>query len=178
MIEEWRNIREFEGWYQVSNDGKIRSLDRDIIDGRKIKGKLLKQYVDEQGYKRVRLCRGGKHFNKQVHRLVADAFIPNPFNLPVINHVDENPGNNRVENLEWCTVKYNVNYGHRAERYAAKTQGESHYMHKLTEEDVINIRKEYKRGVKGFGTESLGKKYGVHRMTIKALLEGKSWKHI
>lgn len=178
MTEEWRDIEGYEGWYQVSNEGRVRSLDRNIIDGRKMKGKLLKQYADEQGYKRVRLCREGKHHNKQVHRLVANAFIPNPFNFPVINHIDENSGNNNVENLEWCTVKYNVNYGHRAERYAAKTRGELHYSHKLTEEDVINIRKEYKRGVRGFGTESLGKKYGVHRMTIKALLKGESWKHI
>lgn len=179
MTEEiWKDIPRFEGWYQVSNTGVVRSLDRYIVDGRLIKGKILNQYSDRQNYKKVALCRSGKHYKNFVHRLVAEAFVPNPNNLPVINHIDENPENNYADNLEWCSVKYNVNYGDRAKKYAEKTQGELHYMHKLTEDNVRQIKSEYKRGVKGCGMEYLGKKYGVHRMTIKAILIGQTWKHI
>lgn len=177
-MEKWIDVVGFEGWYQVSNTGIVRSIDRHIVDGRLIKGKELKQYTDKQGYKRVALCKAGKHYKKYVHRLVAEAFVQNPNNFPVINHVDENPANNKADNLEWCSVKYNINYGSRAKKYAEKTHGELHYTHKLTEKDVLNIRKEYQRGVKGCGTESLGKKYGIHRTTIKAILSGKTWKHL
>ena len=178
MYDEWRDVIGFEGWYQVSKTGIVRSVDRHIIDGRLMKGTILKQDTDKDGYKKVSLCRSGKHYKKCVHRLVAEAFLPNYMNLPVINHIDENPGNNNVNNLEWCTAKHNVNYGNRAKKYAEKTQGERHYNHKLTEQDVLNIKKEYKPGVIGCGTESLGKKYGVHRMTIKAILKNKSWKYL
>lgn len=179
MIEEiWKDIPGFEGWYQVSNTGKVKSLDRHIEDGRLIKGITLSQYSTSQGYKRVALCKSGKHYKKFVHRLVAEAFVPNPNNFPVINHIDENPENNVCTNIEWCSVKYNVNFGTRAEKFSEKTHGELHYGHKLTEKEVRQIKKEYKKGVKGFGTESLASKYGVHRMTIKAILTGQSWKHI
>lgn len=178
MDEVWKEVIGFDGWYLVSNIGNVRSVDRNIADGRRIKGKMLKQFIDKDGYHKVTLHVNGKLFKKFVHRIVAEAFIPNPRNYPIINHVDENPENNSVLNLEWCTVKHNVNYGNRAQKFSEKTHGELNYGHKLTEKEVKNIRSEYKRGVKGHGTESLGKKYGVHRMTIKAIIERQSWKHI
>lgn len=172
----WKDVSGFEGWYQVSSNGIVRSLDRHIVDGRLVKGKVLTQITDRQGYKKVALCRSGKHYKFFVHRLVAGAFIPNTNNFPSINHIDENPANNDVSNLEWCTVKYNVNYGNRAKKYAKQVSGELHYGHKLSKQDVLNIIKEYQRGVKGRGTEAIAKKYGIHRMTVKAIITGKSWK--
>lgn len=102
-IEVWKDIVGYEGLYQVSNWGRVRSLNyRHAIGNIKI----LVPYSDRIGYLHIELS--GKKF--LVHRLVAIAFIPNPNNYPVVNHKDCNPQNNRVENLEWCTQKYNTNY--------------------------------------------------------------------
>ena len=102
MEEIWKDIKGFEGLYQVSNMGRVKSVRKNII---------LKNQIARKGYERVILCINNSPKNYFVHRLVANAFIPNPDNLPQVNHKDENKLNNRVENLEWCTQKYNVNYG-------------------------------------------------------------------
>ena len=113
-MEEWRDIKGYEGAYQVSSYGRIRSLDR-IVERKtgnyKHKGRILKQNDDTHGYLKVNLTKHDKKKTFKVHRLVAQAFIPNPNNYTVINHKDENKTNNKVENLEWCTSKYNNNYG-------------------------------------------------------------------
>ena len=113
MIEEWRPIVGYEGQYEVSSYGRVRSLDRYDRMNRFWKGRILKSYTDTVGYLNVRLCSNGKLKHHLVHRLVAEAFIPNPDNLPQVNHRDEVKNNNSVENLEWCDGKYNVNYGTR-----------------------------------------------------------------
>lgn len=95
---QWAEIEGYEG-YMVSSDGRIYSRKRKII---------MRQVTARNGYKRISLKRGQ---SVAVHRLVAKAFIPNPNNYPEINHIDENKINNSVDNLEWCTRKYNVNYG-------------------------------------------------------------------
>lgn len=118
-MEYWKDIKEFEGYYQVSNFGRVRSLNR-IINGRLIKGKIRVLREDKKGYLRILLSKQGYRKLCQVHRLVAGAFIPNPFNLPQVNHKNEDKTDNRVENLEWCDIKYNNNYGTRIERAAEK----------------------------------------------------------
>lgn len=114
MQEVWRDIRGYEGYYQVSNFGNVRSVGRKIVykDGRcyQYKGKILK-FGDCKGYKFVILHRDGDVKNCRVCRLVAIHFIENPNNLPQVNHKDENTGNDRVDNLEWCDMKYNNAYG-------------------------------------------------------------------
>lgn len=102
--EIWKPICGFEGLYEVSNLGRVKSLKYG-------KEKILKQIKDKFGYLHVILCKNGTKKTSKVHRLVGNAFIPNPNNLPIINHKDEKKENNIVENLEWCTVKYNNTYG-------------------------------------------------------------------
>lgn len=124
--EIWKDVKGFEGLYQVSNLGRIKSLDRIIVDkkgfSRKIKGAIRKQTITNGGYKEVILYSGDNQKTALVHRLVGEAFIPNVSNLPQINHKDENKGNNTVDNLEWCTNDYNHNYGTAKYRIAEKNK--------------------------------------------------------
>ena len=116
MIEEiWKPIEGYEGLYEVSNLGRVRSLDRFYY--RLHKGKVLSPTKDRYGYLTVTLNCNGKSKTIKIHRLVAQAFLPNPDNLPQVNHKDEVKSNNCVDNLEWCSAKYNVNFGTRQERY-------------------------------------------------------------
>lgn len=130
-MEEWRDIKDYENLYQVSNFGNVRSIDRTIkqysysAKKNKIynyKGQILIPAIDKNHYARVVLSKNNKQKHFMVHRLVAEAFIPNPNNLPFINHKNENSLDNNVDNLEWCTQKYNINYGTRTLRMQ-KTQG-------------------------------------------------------
>lgn len=114
--EIWKDVEGFEGLYQVSNMGRVRSLDRVDLRGRRLKGKVLVDRHNSRGYHMIALCRDGDVEYKSIHRLVAKAFLDNPDNLPEVNHKDENKANNAVSNLEWCTSRYNVMYGTRNER--------------------------------------------------------------
>ena len=115
MKEEWRPIKKYETLLEVSNLGRIRRRQRveTYSNGAKhlYKEKILKGGKQSSGYKNVRTSIGGLKINISVHRAVAEAFLENPQGHPFINHKDENPSNNCVENLEWCTPKYNANYG-------------------------------------------------------------------
>lgn len=122
-MEEWRDIKVYEGLYQVSNYGRVKSLERYEKCGNFIrvrKEKILKQKLNLYGYLEVGLCKNAitKYF--KVHRLVAESFISNPNNYPQVNHKDENKENNCVDNLEWCDCSYNINYGTRSEKCAEK----------------------------------------------------------
>lgn len=123
--EIWKDIKNYEGLYQVSNLGRVRSLNKCVKHSNhymNLKGQILKLQIDCQtSYKKIRLCKDGKYKQYSIHRLVAEAFIPNPNNYPVVNHINENRIDNRVENLEWCTVSYNNTYGDRIKRVVSKT---------------------------------------------------------
>ncbi len=117
MTIEWKDI--CNGNYSVSNTGVVKSNERTIITKtgiRKYKERVLIPEVTNDGHLRVVLCEAGKKQRVFVHRLVAEAFIPNPNELPIINHKDENPQNNNVDNLEWCTIAYNNAYNGRHQR--------------------------------------------------------------
>lgn len=125
-MEKWKDVIGFEGLYQVSDMGRVRSVDRIIVRSNgtllPLKGRILPQYqkLGNSTMPRlyVNLCKHGKAYTKLVHRLVAEAFIPNPEKYEQVNHKDENPLNNNLGNLEWCTNIYNHNYGTRNERQA------------------------------------------------------------
>lgn len=110
-IEYARDVKGYEGLYKVTKDGKVISSINNIV---------LRNSINKAGYYTVTLSNNGKTKKKFVHRLVAESFIPNPDNLPVINHKDENKLNNHVNNLEWCTHEYNLHYGTAIERRMGK----------------------------------------------------------
>lgn len=126
-------IKGYEGYYEVDQLGRVFSVDRVILvedNGRKynkpLAGKQMKQTMHDKGYKMVSLTRDGKTKLKFVHRLVAEAFIDNPDNLPMVNHKDEDKTNNFLENLEWCTASYNRTYGSAIEKQAKNLRGRHH----------------------------------------------------
>ena len=118
-VEVWRSVMGYMDLYEVSNLGRVRSLDRDCVQvfhngrvqSRRIKGCILRFETNNTGYLAVQLLNSGKRKRFLVHRLVAEAFVPNPNNLPEVNHKDECKTNNCADNLEWCNGKYNSNFG-------------------------------------------------------------------
>lgn len=127
MEEIWKDIKGYEGCYKISNTGKVLSIARTTVTAfhnRKhvTNNRLLKSYTTKCGYSVVALSKGNQKIRYSVHRLVAEAFIPNPKNLPQVNHKDECKSNNCVENLEWCTAKYNGEYSNTLLRARASRQ--------------------------------------------------------
>lgn len=122
MKEIWKDVVNYEGLYQVSNKGRVKRIESVVKsclkyhNGFKIVKEKLKDFCFVNKYYSVVLCKNGKRKMFRVHRLVAQAFLPNPNNFEQVNHKDENKLNNCVENLEWCSAKYNQNYGTRKEK--------------------------------------------------------------
>lgn len=134
MVEkkiERRPIVGYEGYYEVDCNGNVYSLDRVIevndhgrVYKKPIKGRVLSSSQKDNGYVVVGLLKHCEHKHEYVHRLVAQAFLPNPDNLPCINHKDENRANNNVDNLEWCSYYYNLHYNDAHLRMAEKKRGQ------------------------------------------------------
>lgn len=124
--EIWKDIEGFEGLYQVSNFGMVRSVDHYVTQpnphNRKPQqvlrpGKLITFSIGSSGYYQAPLSKGNRKYKTMmIHRIVAKTFVPNPDNLEIVNHKDENKLNNRADNLEWCTTKYNAHYGKNTKR--------------------------------------------------------------
>ena len=126
-------VADYEGYYEVDQFGRIYSLDRTIsvsdngrLYDKPLKSKQMKQSMHTKGYKTVSLTKEGKTKTCYVHRIVAEAFINNPDNLPFVNHKDEDKTNNFVDNLEWCTNEYNIKYGTARKRQAKVLTGKKH----------------------------------------------------
>ena len=120
--EVWKDITGYEGLYKVSDRDNVFSIKRKDSMGRKWGGLTLEPRPHRNGYLMVQLYKNGVRKNKLIHRLVAEAFIPNPNNLPEVNHIDEVKDNNELSNLEWCTRDYNINYGTLNERLSKKVR--------------------------------------------------------
>ena len=132
--EIWKDVFGYEGLYQVSNKGRVKSINnyhrKDCV--------ILKPQLNRFGYEIVNLYRKRKMRHFFIHKLVAFAFIQNPNNYPQVNHKDECKTNNNVENLEWCTAKYNINYGTRNIRCSLKNKGQKGNV--FWNNGVINVR--------------------------------------
>ena len=147
--EVWKDVLGYEGLYKVSDRGNVRSLDRINHIGSRYSGRILKPRYDRGGYLRVGLCKDGKMKTKFIHRLVLEAFIPNLEKLPEVNHKDENPSNNKLSNLEWCTREHNINHGTRNERVA---QAQSKKVRAVNVEtgEVVKFNSTREAGRKGY----------------------------
>lgn len=168
--EIWLPIAGFEGYYEVSNMGRVRSLDREICNGkgtRLRKGRILKYGDQNSGYLFAPLWKDNKGSCPLVHRLVAIAFLPNPENKAFVNHKDGNKQNNLLSNLEWMTHKENHQH---AVGLGLMNQGVNHYACKLTYEDVIAIRRLSIRGIKNV---ELAKIFNVSPTTTCGIVKGR-----
>ena len=179
MKEIWKDIKGYEGCYQVSNLGRIKSLDRmtnNQYGEYFMKGRILKNsIIKDKGYCRVSLNNGDGKISKRVHRLVAEAFVPNPENKPEVNHIDGNKQNNRADNLEWCTNKENIEHSIRT-GLKKHCKGCSNILSKFTEEDVKFIRKNYKKRDPVYGGVALAKRYNCCTRTIYDVVTKKHYK--
>lgn len=149
MEEIWKDIEGYEGFYQVSNFGRVKRVETNrILKGRK----------DSKGYLMANLSKNSIVSNKTIHRLVAQAFIPNPENKPDINHIDEDKTNNNVNNLEWSTRKENCNHGTRNERISIP---------------IIATNLKTGESREFYGTNECARRLGLYQQNITSVLKGR-----
>jgi len=166
MKETYKDIDGYEGIYQVSNLGNVKSLKYG-------NEKVLKNYLSCTGYYKVSLCVNFKAKSFNTHRLIAKSFIPNPDNKPQINHINGIRNDNRLDNLEWVTSKENMQHAHDT-GLIITSKGEQRSLSKLTEKEVLEIRKIGKSKTQ----IELSRIYNVDQSLISYVLNNKIWKHI
>ena len=168
-------MQEFIKNYKIYEDGEIQRIEPGK-DGKgkrfDIVGKFLKPDIGKNGYYRVTLCANGQTKRFLLHRLVALIHLPNPNNHPLINHIDGNPANNHVSNLEWCTYSHNELHSYHVLGKKA-AHGAKHYQAKLNDDLVREIK-----SIQNPKLCQLAKTYNVHRQTIADILAGRTWKHV
>ena len=174
-MELWKDIEGYEGLYQVSNLGRIRSTEHIDRLGRLKPSTIRKVHDNGRGYLKVLLKENSKQKNFLVHRLVAIAFLEKPQNKDYINHKDGNKQNNRVDNLEWCNRSENMKHSYSLGLSKIR-KCENANWHKLTQKEVDYIRKNAKPYDSVFSYEQFIKKFNVSSTTIKYICYGKSWK--
>ena len=166
-MEIWKDIAGYEGLYQVSNLGRVKSLG----NNKNSKEKILKPFFNRDGYLLVNLCKEGKSKQYRVHRLVAQAFILNPEDKPEVNHKDEDKTNNKVENLEWVTSKENCNYGTSTER-----SGKSQTNGKKRSKPIYGINVKTNEKIEFPSTREAGRS-SFDQSTIVKCLKGRCKSH-
>lgn len=174
MKEQWKTIKGYKSFYDVSNFGRVRGW-RNGRYGRRIKPRIKKLTLNPYGYYQTGIRINGKSTNFYVHRLVAEAFIPNPENKPEVNHIDCDKINNRADNLEWCTHEENLIHASKMGVLKGRMIGEDVPASKLKEKDVISIRDLYH---KGFLQKDIAKKFNVSKSLISKVVRKDIWKHI
>jgi hypothetical protein len=172
--EIFMDVVGYEGHYQISNLGRVKSLDKKIVysnGGVRIhKGKILCQSKRGEYYK-VTLTDQISRKTISNHRLVCDAFLPNPKNLPQVNHIDGNKLNNNLNNLEWVCAKINKIHSY---EIGLSPKGQTHYKTKLSRNDASCI----KYGYDGFSQKEIARIYNIKQSTVSAIRKGRNWKHI
>lgn len=181
MKEEWRTIEETNGKYSVSNLGNVKRNEHYTIVSPTstafYKEKELKSYKTVEGYLVVKLQTNGKAITRKIHRLVAEAFIPNPNNYPCVNHIDEIRDNNVVTNLEWCTIAQNNNHGTRKERLR-KSSGIKVAQYDLAG-NLIKIWDSVSQASQSFGTKTTSNIRRVCRgVPGRNTYRGYIWKYV
>jgi len=183
MKEIWKDVKGYEGCYQISNKGRVKSLKRIVKKSyppyvQNVKKRILKPNIDKDGYAIIMLgARGNKdHARKhfKIHRLVGIAFIPNPKKLPCINHLNGKKLDNRPVNLEWCTSPDNIK--HAVVTGLRDFRGVLHHNCRLTENNVRKIRK--LRNIKNFKASVLAKMFNISVTHVGYISNYKSWQHI
>ena len=178
MCEVWRAVVGYDGSYEVSTKGRVRSLDRIVpsrYGKRLIKGKVLRFSTAKQGHNKkyfritVSLSQNGERWQAPVHRLVAEAFLPNPDGLPVVRHLDGDSTNNALSNLAWGTHQDNSDD---AVEVGAMPRGAKHWRSKLSEEQARIIKRTYPSQA---AAKDLAARFGVRYTTIRSVWQGKSW---
>lgn len=172
-MEVWKDIEGFEGAYQISDLGRVKSLSRFAID-RCVKERIIKPYRNNGGYLTCVLCAEGVPHPRLIHRLVGSAFIQRPPGKDYINHKNSNRSDNRAVNLEWCTVLENTR--HKIEVAGNHSKGDRHPKVKLTEKQVGEILKEYNFGK--ITMRQLGERYNVLDTTIFKIVHRITWSHL
>lgn len=179
MKEHWKEIKGNREIYEVSNLGNVRTKDREGARGRKIKGHVLTQHDNSNGYPRCGMNIDGKPKSYLVHRLVAKLFIPNPDNKPDVNHKNGDKHDNSVKNLEWCTKSENEKHAWKnGLKRDVATKGELHGMHKLSRKDVEYIRENHIRNGGSMKTGRLAKMFSVNPQTITEIVSERIWRSI
>jgi hypothetical protein len=179
--EEWKDIQGYEKKYKVSSFGRVMSCAKIWISGKNGRIKkyhpdlILRQSKNKYGYHYINLLTHGKNKKKTIHTLVAIHFIDNYFNKPFVNHTKGVKSNNIYLNLEWCTQSENEKHAYKS-GLKRKKQGELNGCSKLTENEVINIRKEFSTGK--YTHAELGKIYNTSRENIGDIVRGQRWKHL
>lgn len=174
--EEWRPIFRYRGMYWISNLGNVRSYKNNGFSPTQ-KPRTLKFNVRRgSGYRYVQLRRRGKTYMHKVSRLVAEAFLPNPLDLPIVNHKDGVKTNDKTTNLEWCTQSHNLCHAYRT-GLKIPVRGIDSKHAKLTEENVREIRKKYGSG-SSCSMRDLARQFNVCHTTIISIIKYSKWKHI
>ena len=171
--EVWKDVVGFEGLYKVSDKGNVYSVERKDSRGHKRGGRILRPSYDKDGYLLISLYKNGKVKKKRIHRLVIEAFIPNPNKLPQVNHKDENLSNNELSNLEWCDARYNSNYGTRNKRIRKKVRAVN-----IKNGEVIRFKSTVEAESKGYDRSTISKACrGVYRSNAGKLIgDGRTYK--
>ena len=167
-MEIWKKIDK-EGMYEVSNHGNVRSWKNNRW-GRLDSPKILRSTTNNKGYLYIYM---GRRNYALVSRLVAKAFIPNPDNKPEVNHIDKNPLNNHVSNIEWSTRSENMIHAHKGEDYQL---GSNHNRTNFEDTDILDIRNAYNLGC--FTQQEIADAYSVSRRTIGSIINKVNWSHV
>ena len=177
--EEWKDIEGQEGYYMISNLGRLKTIDRVITKSNgfeyKLKGRVIKTHIDkDNGYERTTLPVDGRRKTAFIHRIVAKAFIPNPENKATVNHKNSIRSDNRVENLEWCTYKENTLHAKNKGRLK-QPKGVNHVRAKLKESNIQEVYDLYK---KGLSKSEIGRRFGISAGAVYHIVHRKTWKHV
>lgn len=169
LNEIWKDIKGWEGIYQVSNVGRVKSLKRFLVKEERIMG----LHDNGRGYLNVRLRKDSRGNVKYIHRLVAETFISNLENKQEVNHKNGDKSDNRVENLEWCSPEENREHAIRTGLMAF--EGENNGMAKFSQQTILELRKEFELGDKT--RKELSEKYGISLTHTRSIINKSRWNH-